>query len=99
MGQGEKVLVIGRHADMLSKITTMLKQQGYDAIGKQLNQEAILAFKSATIDAVIIGGGVDSESRDLFHTEFPRINPKVKIIDAHPQTVLNDLKEAFSDKL
>lgn len=98
MGHGEKVLIIGRHADMLQKITEMSNQHGYSAIGKMTNEEAISAFKSELMDAVIIGGGVDSASRDLFHLEFPKINPKVKIIDAHPQTVLSDLKSAFPDK-
>jgi hypothetical protein len=95
MGQGEKLLVIGRHADMLQKITAMLNGQGYLAIGKQWNEEAITAFKADHFDAVIIGGGVDNESRDLFHTEFPKLNPQVKIIDAHPQTVLAELQSVF----
>lgn len=95
MGHGEKLLVIGRHADMLQKITALLNQQGYSATGKQWNDEAIAAFRSEVFDAVVIGGGVDEESRQLFHTEFPKINPRVKMIDAHPQTVLADLKLAF----
>ena len=97
MGHGEKVLVIGRHADMLTKVTEMLKKHNYDAIGKQWNQEAIDAFKADVFQAVVVGGGVDKESREYFHNEFPKINPQVKIIDAHPQTILNDLKEAFPD--
>jgi len=97
MVHGKKVLIIGRHADMLNKITELLKQHGYNSIGKMTNEEAILAFKTDTIDAVVIGGGVDNESRNLFHLDFPKINPHVKIIDAHPQTVLNDLKAAFQD--
>ncbi len=98
MGHGEKILVIGRHAEMLEKITNMLKLHGYNAIGKISNEEAIVAFKSDIIDAVIIGGGVDSDSRNFFHSSFPTINPAVKIIDAHPQSVLSDLKEAFPNK-
>jgi DNA-binding NtrC family response regulator len=98
MAQGKKVLVIGRHADMLARITNMLKEHGYNAIGEQWNEGAIAAFKKDTIDAVIIGGGVDDESRALFHREFPKINPAVKMINAHPQTVLADLKKAFPDK-
>lgn len=97
MGHGEKVLIIGRHADMLTKITELLKQHGYNAFGKITNDDAVAAFKLEMPNAVIIGGGVDTESRDFFHLEFPRINPKVKIIDAHPQTVLIDLKSAFPD--
>lgn len=91
----KKILVIGRHETLLAKVTTMLEQQGYHAIGRQNNEEAIEAFKSNTFDAVIIGGGVDPESRKLFHAQFPKINPQVKIIDSHPQTVLSDLQEAF----
>jgi DNA-binding NtrC family response regulator len=98
MAHGEKVLVIGRHADMLAKVTTMLKEHGYNAIGRQWNEDAIAAFKADTIDAVVIGGGVDGESRNYFHTEFPKLNPSVKVIDAHPQTILADLKKAFPDK-
>ncbi len=95
MGHGENVLIIGRHADMLVKITDLLKQHGYNAIGTMTNEEAMLIVKSNGIDAVIIGGGVDNNSRELFHKEFPEINAKIKIIDAHPQTVLSDLKAAF----
>lgn len=51
----KKVLIIGRHASMLNNITELLKQHGYNAVGKMTNE------------------------------------------DAHPQTVLNDLKFAFSD--
>jgi DNA-binding NarL/FixJ family response regulator len=99
MGHGEKILIIGRHASMLTKIADMLKQNGYIAIGKMTNGDAMLAYKSENIDAVIIGGGVDSDSREYFHREFPKINPKIKIIDAHPQTVLADLKIAFPDHI
>jgi DNA-binding NtrC family response regulator len=95
MGHGEKILIIGRHADMLEKVSTMLNRQGYSATGKQWNEEALTAFKAEKFDAVVIGGGVDNESRDFFHTEFPRLNPLVKIIDAHPQTILADLHSAF----
>ncbi len=98
MGHGENILIIGRHADMLAKITEILKQHGYKAIGKITNQEALLSFQSNTFDAVIIGGGVDKESRELFHKEFPKTNPTIAIIDAHPHTVLNDLNTAFSNK-
>lgn len=97
MGHGEKILIIGRHADMLRNISEMLKQHGYNAIGKLTNEDAILAVKSDSIDAVIIGGGVDNDSRNFFHREFPKTNPNIKIIDAHPQTVLAQLKAAFPD--
>jgi DNA-binding NtrC family response regulator len=98
MGHNEKILVIGRHADLMVKIIDVLKQHGYTATGKQWNEEAIEAFKNGSFEAVIIGGGVDDESRALFHTEFPKLNSKVKVIDAHPQTILSNLKKAFPDE-
>ncbi len=97
MGHGEKILVIGRHPDMLLKVTDMLKQHNYFAIGEQFNDEALATFKANDIAAVLIGGGVDDESRFFFHEVFHKINPKVKIIDSHPQTVLASLKAAFPD--
>jgi CheY-like chemotaxis protein len=94
MGHGEKVLVIGRHPDMLAKVTDMLKNHGYNAIGAQTNDEALEKFEAEKPLAVVIGGGVDGESRALFHRTF---SPSAKVIDAHPQTVLSDLKAAFPD--
>lgn len=95
MANGEKILVVGRHMDILIKVVRLLEQHGYSPIGKQWNEEAIEAFKKEKIDAVVIGGGVDNESRQLFHTEFKRLNPLVKIIDGHPRTILVDLQNAF----
>lgn len=98
MGNGEKILVIGRHAHMLAKVTAMLNTNGYNTVGKQWDEEAVAAFKADIFDAVVIGGGVDAESRTYFHTEFPKLNPSVKVIDAHPHTILADLKSAFPGK-
>lgn len=95
MSDQEKVLVIGRHRDILIRVTEMLTQHCYNVIGKQWNEEAIDAFKKEKIKAVIIGGGVDAESRQLFHIEFTKLNPSIKIIDAHPQTVLRELEVIF----
>jgi CheY-like chemotaxis protein len=94
MGHREKVLVIGRHADMLARVTDMLKNHSYAAVGAQTNEEALEKFETEKPHAVIIGGGVDSESRALFHRVF---SASAKVIDAHPQTVLSDLKAAFPD--
>lgn len=91
----QKVLVIGRHQDMMQKVLKMLQNEGYEAIGELTNENAITTFKQNNIQAVVIGGGVDTESRNLFHTEFSAWNPEIKIIDAHPQTVLSDLASIF----
>lgn len=98
MGHGEQVLIIGRHTDMLQNIKDLLARNGYIAFGALTNEDAVSTFTSNSIDAVVIGGGVDNTSRMFFHREFPMINPQVHIIDAHPQTVLTDLQAAFQGK-
>ena len=94
MGHGEIVLVIGRHPEMLAKITDLLKSHHYAAVGALSNEEALQKFETEKPAAVIIGGGVDGGSRALFHSSF---GASAKVIDAHPQTVLADLKAAFPD--
>lgn len=88
-------MVIGRHADMLQKVINLLHVNNYDAKGATTNHEAIQLFSNFNFDAVIIGGGVDEESRVVFHTEFLKRKPSIKVIDAHPHTILNDLCKAF----
>ncbi len=98
MEQKHKVLIIGRHENMLASVTAMLTQHNYQAVGRQSNEEAFAAFRSDVFDAVIIGGGVDATSRTLFHTEFPKINSEAIIIDGHPQSVLQDLRHALASR-
>lgn len=88
------MLVIGRHPDMLNRITDLLKNHHYHAVGATTNEQALAKFEAEHPLAVIIGGGVDGESRAMFHRNF---SPSAKVIDAHPQTVLKDLKAAFPD--
>lgn len=90
-----KILVIGRHTEMLEKITQMLQRHGYQPFGCLTNDEALRAFRSENFRAVVIGGGVDQASRVLFHTTFKKEKPSVHIIDTRPQTILQDLEQVF----
>ena len=88
----KRILVIGRHANLMSRVLEMLRLHGYDVVGKQENEEAIAAFQNEKFGVVVIGGGVDSESRILLKETFIRINPSIRIIDANPNTLLDDLR-------
>jgi precorrin-6B methylase 2 len=90
------ILVIGRHATMMEKVIHLLEQEGYAALGVQENEAAFNIMQTETINAVVIGGGVDGESRALFHRAFPLLQPGVKLVDAHPQTLLAQLGQAFA---
>ena len=95
MGQKAKVLVVGRRADMLLRITKLLRSHRYDAIGTMTNEEALQKFKDENPQAVKIGGGVDGDSRALFHQQF---SATTTVNDAHPQTVLADLNVVFPEE-
>lgn len=98
MNQKLLVLVIGRHADVLEKVIGLLERHGYQAVGSTTDEGALTAVRSMKMDAVLIGGGVETPSRELFHTLFPEIKPGIIVIDVHPQTVLSELEAAFPDR-
>lgn len=93
-----RVLVIGRHENMLHHVIQMLETNDYIAFGETENENAIASFQKNSIDAAIIGGGVDAASRNMFHSEFIKMNSNVVVIDAHPQTVLLQLKQALNNR-
>jgi hypothetical protein len=70
-----------------------LRQNNFDAVGANSNEEALALFQEGNFDVVLIGGGVDTESRDLFRKEFSLQNTQVKILDVHPQTILAELEK------
>jgi hypothetical protein len=98
MGNNETILIIGRHQFIMDRVIPLLKEHNYNAFGVATDEEAIDFVKNNKVDAVLIGGGVEDASRKLFHTEFITINPNIKIIDASPKTVLEDLKEQLGNK-
>lgn len=91
-----KVLIIGRHQSILNNVLSQVKNEGYNAIGATDNDTAIKMFEDFMPDAVIIGGGVDTDSRNLFRTRFKRLKPKVTILEIHPQFILEHLKRIFT---
>ena len=82
---------------MLDKVTLLLGKHGYEAYGAQTNEDAIKKFEYIQPQAVIIGGGVDYNSRVLLKAAFKKSNPAVRILDAQPQTVLTDLENLISE--
>ncbi len=96
MEEKTTVLVIGRHTAMLARVTAELNALGYDAHGSSTNEAALKFGQEQPLDAVMIGGGVDAESRAIFHASFPKWNPSVKVLDIHPHNYLQLLQSAFA---
>ncbi len=95
MGNNETVLVIGRHQFIMNKVIEVLKNHNYKAFGVGIDKEAIDFVKNNKVDAVLIGGGVENESRILFDSAFKKVNPDIKIIESHPNTFLEDLNTSL----
>lgn len=91
----KKILVIGRHTHLLQNVINLLHDNGYMAFGETENDKAIATFAAEKMKVVVIGGGVDEASRQLFENTFTSQQPGVKIIHAHPHTVLQDVQNAF----
>lgn len=91
----KKILVIGRHKGMLEAVIGLLEDNDYDAFGTTDNAEAELLLEQRQPQAVVLGGGVDAESRNAFHKTFPERLPGVVVLDVHPSTLLAQLEEVL----
>lgn len=49
---------------MPASVVALLRQHDYAPIGKLEHEEAMAMFRSGVFNAVIIGGGVDVQSRN-----------------------------------
>lgn len=91
------ILVVGRDPQTLQGVVDMLKENGYDAHGESIDEIALEAFNKYDFDGVLLGGGVDSQSREVLVPAFLNKNPKVKIASGHPWQALEALREAFTE--
>lgn len=83
------VLVLGRHAAMLQNALTLLSQNGYGATGYTTDEEIIRALQTTNIDLVVIGGGVEANSRSLINATAAQVMPSPKVVDVYgPQHLL-----------
>jgi hypothetical protein len=83
-----RVLVIGRHAEVLGRVLTALARAGYDAVGHIGDADALASMQSERVfDALVVGGGVEPASRPHLVDAFLRANPSGKIIEHFGGTV------------
>lgn len=90
------ILVIGRDPQTLQGVVDMLKEHGYDAHGESIDDYALQAFNQFDFDGVLLGGGVDAQSREILIPAFLKKKPELKIASGHPWQALEALREAFT---
>ncbi len=75
------ILVIGRHREIMQTVLRLVNQNpAYNASGATSNDEALDMFRDGNFQLVILGGGVDRESEQLFREQFRAMQPGIKII-------------------
>lgn len=93
----KKILVIGRDPQTLQGVVDMLYENGYEAIGESIDENAMETFKKNDFDGVLLGGGVGPGSREVLIPFFTSIKPDVKIASGHPWQALEALRIAFEE--
>ena len=93
----KNILVIGRDPKTLQGVVEMLKENGYDAHGENIDERALEASNKLDFDIVLLGGGVNAESRKILIPTFTERNPQVKIASGHPWQALEALRIAFEE--
>lgn len=94
-----KIFVLGRHQETLEKVLTFLHDNGYEADGEIENEKALAVFPLKTYDIAIIGGGVDTKTRNLLKLEFPKASPGVEFVEHYgdPTNLLGEIEDAFKE--
>ncbi|HAY3508048.1 hypothetical protein BBI01_00015 [Chryseobacterium artocarpi] len=90
------ILVIGRDPKTLQGVVEMLKENGYDAQGESIDEQALEIFNKYHFDGVLLGGGVGPQSREILIPAFIKKNPQIKIASGHPWQALDALSKIFS---
>jgi DNA-binding response OmpR family regulator len=90
-----RVLVLGRHAPMLQSALTLLRQHGYTVAGFTKDEEILQAISTTPFDLVVIGGGVESDSRSHIKAAAQRLAQPPQVVDVYgPHHLLESVNAA-----
>ena len=76
------ILVLGRHAGMMQNVIAFLNNNGFENVtGILTNEETIHALQRGSFTHIIIGGGVDAETRKIIKELVAQNNIAIKIVE------------------
>jgi DNA-binding response OmpR family regulator len=78
---GRRILVVGRHPEIMHKVKALLESGGFTPIGAQTDEEAFALMRSAEPDALLLGGGVEQRSREVLAASFAEARPGRPVIE------------------
>ena len=76
-----RVLIIGRHADVMERALASLRGLPIEAEGARTDDQAVELLASNQYDVVSIGGGVDGASRTRLRRVLVARMPEVQLIE------------------
>lgn len=76
-----RVLVVGRHASIMTKVESLLAAAGLACVAALTDDEALAAIEQEALDALLLGGGVEPSSRARLAAAFERMRPGRPVIE------------------
>jgi len=92
------VLIFVKYETILDVIDSHLSEHNYETITTSEEEEAIEIIKNKDFDAILIGGGINKDSRQKVLDIIKEEKPETKIVEHYggPYTVIDSVKAAFS---
>lgn len=91
------ILILGRHSGMMQQVITFLRQQGFENTkGVLSNQEVKAALLTRSYQVLIIGGGVDDETRNMLKQLIADKIIAIKLVEhfGNPASLVTEIKNA-----
>jgi hypothetical protein len=94
--QTNNILILGRHSIMMQTVISLLLQYGFgNTKGVLTNEEVINELLTRKNHVLVIGGGVDVETRKLIQQVIAenRIQTKIAAHFGNPATLIDEIKQ------
>jgi DNA-binding NtrC family response regulator len=97
MSSSARILVVGRHASIMSRVRDLLAAEGITTITATTDAEALAAIEAGPVDALLLGGGVEPQSRRALADAFASAQPGRPIIEHYggPHGLVEHVRQAL----
>ena len=94
-----RAFVICPDQAILDSAIEFLAGKEFEACGVTNKESALLQFGEKPYDLVIISGGIDNPTREIFRKEFSKVNKEFEFVEhfGSVENLLPELIEAFED--
>jgi hypothetical protein len=92
------ILILGRHSGMMQNVISFLNSNGFtDIKGVLTNEEVKTELLTQQYQILIIGGGVDGETRQMIKQLFKENNINTKIVEhfGNPATLVDEMNKVI----